>query len=283
MFESKELLRNFLVFINLVSLILTVSQGSDSRKNTSNNIERIKCWNCEQSISPNVNICPYCYAPQRPNYKRNYFDLFNLPLTYSVLGDIKFSNKLQRRFLNFQYKVNPELYENNSKQAQDIAREHYEYMRKKFLLLQNPVKRAVYLLSLHNITIGENVTATNETISKTNANWLKRIAFMHNKMMEAIKLPHFEKAKEMIQSVVDKLLLKVNTLFKQGRLDQAKEFVIILRDCDNVKRRLKKKRRLFDSYEELTENYILVEPGLVEQFLNDTKFLQHFKENYEYY
>ncbi|KAL1460555.1 hypothetical protein WDU94_012532 [Cyamophila willieti] len=284
MFKSKDLLINFLVSINLISIISAVTQQSNSSNinKTSTKLEQIKCWNCSQSISPDARFCPYCKAIQEVNLKRNYFELYNLTPEFPILGNsrlLKFSQKLQNKFVQFQRKIHPTLFMHKSKREEDIAREHYAHMHKSYLVLQNPVERAIYLLSLHNVTIGANETATNATIT-TYPVWLKKLAWANNKIWEALKINEFDYLREVVEAGIDKLLKRITILFRQKRYSLAKEFVIVLRDYYATKKFMKKKRRLFDEYEEHSQPTILVDEKDEEDFWNDKDFFEYVKNCY---
>jgi molecular chaperone HscB len=82
-----------------------------------------------------------------PDFKKNYFVLFDLPADFAVDGAA-----LGARYRQLQQELHPDRYTNASAQEQRIAVQYSALINEAYATLKKPLSRALYLLELCDVT-----------------------------------------------------------------------------------------------------------------------------------
>ena len=88
-------------------------------------------------------------------FSKNYFEIFNLPLTYDI--DLTKAGEL---FLELQKKVHPDRYASAGDQEKRIAMQQTSLINQAFQTLKNPVARAQYMLKLKGLDMDSETDTT---------------------------------------------------------------------------------------------------------------------------
>ncbi|MEN8214676.1 MAG: Fe-S protein assembly co-chaperone HscB [Pseudomonadota bacterium] len=89
---------------------------------------------------------------------KNYFELFGMPVGYVI--DIQ---KVQKRYRDLQRVVHPDRYVNATEQEQRLALQGAAYINEAFETLKDPLRRAQYLLTLHDVDFDPETETTTDT------------------------------------------------------------------------------------------------------------------------
>lgn len=82
-----------------------------------------------------------------PDFKQNYFELFDLPVVFALDGA-----SLGARYRQLQQELHPDRYANASGQEQRIAVQYSALINEAYATLNKPLPRALYLLQLSGVT-----------------------------------------------------------------------------------------------------------------------------------
>ena len=82
-----------------------------------------------------------------PDFKQNYFELFDLPAEFAVDGSV-----LGARYRQLQQELHPDRYAHSSGQEQRIAVQYSALINEAYATLRKPLPRALYLLQLSDVT-----------------------------------------------------------------------------------------------------------------------------------
>lgn len=153
------------------------------------------------------------------NFKKNYFELFELPQTYQI--DEKL---LKQRYLLIMQQVHPDRFVKASAQEQRLAVQFTGLINEALDTLQSPVKRAAYLLKLNNMPVDfESNTIMAKDFLFEQITWREKIA---DAKQDANKLAAVKKEIEMnYQALIDKL----NLLFVEMDFSQAQQLTLQLK------------------------------------------------------
>lgn len=88
-----------------------------------------------------------------PDFQKNYFQLFDLPVQYSLDGA-----RLGDHFRRLQGQLHPDRYASKAPQEQRLAVQYSALVNEAYTTLRDPLGRALYLLGLAGLT-GEDVAA----------------------------------------------------------------------------------------------------------------------------
>ncbi len=91
------------------------------------------------------------------DFSKNYFELFGLPLDYSI--DV---GELSDNYRNLQRVVHPDRFASGSEQERRLSMQGATLINEAFQTLKDPMLRARYLLSLHGIDVGDGRDATQD-------------------------------------------------------------------------------------------------------------------------
>ncbi|KAI5694777.1 hypothetical protein M8J75_005333 [Diaphorina citri] len=174
----------------------------------------LKCWKCLKNLSGKNLFCQYCSSVQKPDSQSNYYDLFDLKLTY-LINNVDLSKK----FKQLQSQLHPDKFSNKNQEEQAISETYSSYLNKAYSILQNPLERGLYLLSLQNISIEEDTKGTDQKL-------LMEILMLNEELDEASSEEDLEKLQTMIQATIDDLTKNVNASFEQKDFNQAKDLLI---------------------------------------------------------
>ncbi len=91
------------------------------------------------------------------DFSKNYFELFGLPVDYSVDA-----TALADNYRNLQRVVHPDRFASASDQERRLSMQGATLINEAFQTLKDPMLRARYLLSLHGIDMGDGKDATQD-------------------------------------------------------------------------------------------------------------------------
>lgn len=100
------------------------------------------CPHCRNRLSFPV-ICKDCKKLIKINDSINYFDLFNLPVKYSID-----ERQLEESFTELAKLIHPDLYTDAPPEEQIHSMQIYTKMNTAYNILKDPLKRAEYLLDI---------------------------------------------------------------------------------------------------------------------------------------
>uniref|UniRef100_A0A8D8YSU8 Iron-sulfur cluster co-chaperone protein HscB, mitochondrial n=1 Tax=Cacopsylla melanoneura TaxID=428564 RepID=A0A8D8YSU8_9HEMI len=233
MLKSKDLLRSFLVYNNFASNISTVSLRANLCTETTKDLE-LKCWKCSKSLSPKKLFCQYCSSVQKPNPWDNYYDLFDLKLNYLIN-----SGDLSKKFKQLQSQLHPDKFSNKDEEEQSISETYSSYLNKAYSILQNPLERGLYLLSLQNITIDEDSKGTDQKL-------LMEILMLNEELDDASTADELKSLAAKIRTTLDELTKKINSSFEQKDFNLAKEYLIRMKYFTTLDTKIREKRNLLE-------------------------------------
>ena len=101
----------------------------------------LTCWNCGEMAGNCGILCPFCGAPL--DFFGNYFELFGLEIGYDIDLDA-----LESAYFRHQMKVHPDKFSGASTAVQIKAISLSSTLNNAYNLLNDNVKRGVYLLDL---------------------------------------------------------------------------------------------------------------------------------------
>lgn len=89
------------------------------------------------------------------DFNQNYFEIFGLPVDYSVDLDL-----LADRFIEMQKEVHPDRFAAGTEQEKRLSMQWATMLNTANTTLKNPLARAIYLLELKGVEIAHNPTLT---------------------------------------------------------------------------------------------------------------------------
>ncbi|TNY17010.1 hypothetical protein DMC30DRAFT_333024, partial [Rhodotorula diobovata] len=172
-------------------------------------------------------LCPSCSAllpPPPPS--TTYFALFGLEPTYAID-----TRALKRSFLELQQKVHPDMFSGKG-EVEDWAKAWSGKVNDAYKALLNERERGEYLLSLHDVTIGEADPVTDPEL-------LMAIMEVREALEEAQTEDEVaqirQRNKESRKATIDQLAaVFAASASSSPDLERARELVIELRYLDNI-------------------------------------------------
>ncbi len=92
------------------------------------------------------------------DFSKNYFELFGLPVGFVVDMDA-----IAERYRELQRVVHPDRFANASDQEKRLSMQGATLVNEAYQTLRDPLKRAIYLLSLHGVDIDVEKETTHDT------------------------------------------------------------------------------------------------------------------------
>lgn len=234
MLKSKELLRNLIIYKNCVSNISSVSLKSNLCTETVKGPE-LKCWKCNKNILSAKNLfCKNCSSVQKPDNQKNYYDLFDLKLQFVI-------NKadLAKKFKQLQSQLHPDKFSNKNQEEQSISETYSSYLNKAYSILQNPLERGLYLLSLENVFIEEDSKGTDQKL-------LIEILMLNEELDDASTIEELEELHTKVRDTIDTLTEQINVSFEQKDFNQAKELLTKMKYYVTLDNKWKEKKNQLD-------------------------------------
>ena len=100
------------------------------------------CWSCKQAVAPRALFCHACGAIQPPG-NLDHFARLGLPRGFDVDDD-----RLEKQYLGFQRVLHPDRFVAKSAKERAIAESQAAEMNEAYETLNDPLRRAAYLLKL---------------------------------------------------------------------------------------------------------------------------------------
>jgi len=108
------------------------------------------CWNCKQELAADALFCPECETLQPPLPGRDYFQILELPRTFTLAPAT-----LEQAFKRLSRQLHPDRFATASPRVRRLSLEHATALNDANRTLRVPVKRAEYLLELWGRPIGK--------------------------------------------------------------------------------------------------------------------------------
>ncbi|KAI5695018.1 hypothetical protein M8J75_009597 [Diaphorina citri] len=230
MLKIKNLVQNIIVH-NSVARIPSAILGSETAlcTETAKSLE-LKCWNCLKSLSGKSLFCQHCSSVQKPDPQNNYYNVFDMKMQYLINNA-----DLSKKFKHLQSQLHPDKFSNKNQEEQAISETYSSYLNKAYSILQNPLKRGLYLLSLQNISIEEDSKGTDQKL-------LMEILMLNEELDEASSEEDLENLQKSIRATIEELTKKVNVSFEQKDYNEAKELLIRMKYFTTLDTKIREKK-----------------------------------------
>lgn len=238
MIKSKELLRNYIIYSNLAvksSNISSVSLKSFLCTETTKDVE-LTCWKCHKTLSTRNLFCKFCSSVQKLE-EQNYYDLFDLKFQFLI-------NKtdLSKKFKHLQSQLHPDKFSTKNQEEQAISETYSSHLNKAYSILQNPLERGIYLLSLQNISIDEDSPGTDQKL-------LMEVLMLNEELDDASTKEELESLHTKVRSTIDDLIEKINSSFEKKDFIRAKELLIKMKYFVTLETKWKEKKNQLELQE----------------------------------
>ncbi|XP_072520867.1 iron-sulfur cluster co-chaperone protein HscB isoform X2 [Salminus brasiliensis] len=188
----------------------------------------INCWNC--GSSPQLFFCPACKVIQPPNEGATYFEILNCDQTFAL--DVQ---QLQRRYLELQRSLHPDNFSLKSSTERGYSERQSALVNKAFRTLQKPLTRAVYMLQLRGVELGEGTDAT------ADPNFLLEVMEVNEKLAESRSREDVNAIGQAVRETLKDLTEQMNTSLNKGDLQSAKDLLARMKYFANLEEKVKEK------------------------------------------
>jgi molecular chaperone HscB len=121
-----------------------MSKSESERSDTSPELGPVSaCWSCQGPVAARAIFCHACGSVQPPG-DTDHFSRLGLPRSFDIDPD-----KLEKQYLGFQRVLHPDRFVAKPARQRMIAESQAVAMNEAFQTLQDPLRRAAYLLKLH--------------------------------------------------------------------------------------------------------------------------------------
>ncbi|HEY4163657.1 MAG TPA: Fe-S protein assembly co-chaperone HscB [Dongiaceae bacterium] len=121
-----------------------MSKSENERSDTSPELGPVSaCWSCQGPVAARAIFCHACGSVQPPG-DTDHFTRLGMPRTFDLDLD-----KLEKQYLGFQRVLHPDRFVAKPAKQRMIAESQAVAMNEAFETLQDPLRRAAYLLKLH--------------------------------------------------------------------------------------------------------------------------------------
>jgi molecular chaperone HscB len=121
-----------------------MSKSESERSDTSPELGSVSaCWSCQGPVAARAIFCHACGSVQPPG-DTDHFSRLGLPRSFDIDPD-----KLEKQYLGFQRVLHPDRFVAKPARQRMIAESQAVAMNEAFQTLQDPLRRAAYLLKLH--------------------------------------------------------------------------------------------------------------------------------------
>lgn len=107
------------------------------------------CWSCQKSTTEEI-LCTHCGAILPPNCSLDHFQVMGIERGFHV--DL---NNLEKRYKSLTKLLHPDRFARAGTEARRASLERTVQLNDAWRTLQDPVRRAEYLLALHGVYLGE--------------------------------------------------------------------------------------------------------------------------------
>ena len=107
------------------------------------------CWSCQKSTTEEI-LCTHCSAILPPNCSLDHFQVMGIERGFHV--DL---NNLEKRYKSLTKILHPDRFARAGVEARRASLERTVQLNDAWRTLQDPVRRAEYLLALHGVYLGE--------------------------------------------------------------------------------------------------------------------------------
>ncbi len=163
--------------------------------------------------------------------KRNFFELFDLPVSYDV--DL---NRIQQHYMQLQKQVHPDRFANASDQEKRISMQQTSWINEALTTLKDPVLRATYLLKLKGLDINlENETTMDAAFLMQQLEMRERL---ENIAKQDDPLAELDAMAEVIKSSTNEMMQGFALSYEQDRQDDAREWIRKLQFMQKAKKEI---------------------------------------------
>ncbi|KPV75427.1 uncharacterized protein RHOBADRAFT_43932 [Rhodotorula graminis WP1] len=183
------------------------------------------CPSCQTPTPPTLSpLCPSCSSLlPPPPHATTYFALFGLEPTFALDPAT-----LKRSFLQLQQKVHPDMFSGKG-DVEDWAKAWSGKVNDAYKVLLNDRERGEYLLSLHDVTIGEADPVTDPEL-------LMAIMEVREALEEATSEDEVAQIRQRNKDKRKETVDELSTVFASSSpdLERARDLVIELKYLDNI-------------------------------------------------
>lgn len=166
-------------------------------------------------------------------FKENYFEKFSLPIQFEV--DLE---ELEEKYLKFQREFHPDAISYKSDKEQLVAIQNSSFINQAYNILKNPIKRAIYLLSLKGIKIDDDHNSI-----KPDNQTLILIMKIREEIEEAKNIDEIKNIKKLIKKDIASCLEKVKDLLNKEDYKKGGKEAIKLQYLNKILIDLKKNKK----------------------------------------
>jgi len=202
--------------------------------------EKNFCWNCKASYDDDdvtsndvILVCKKCGVLRPPPENLNYFALFGIPVTFKM--DLK---GLANKHKKMQMLLHPDRFAalTGSEGAEERALSDTwsPLANEAYAVLKKPIRRANYLLALHNRPLRE---GEGELLG-LDANFLAEMVELNEEIEEAEGQTDVAGLMRHVREVLQTLYDKAEAAFETNDLDKARMVTAQMRYYENLKKKL---------------------------------------------
>ncbi|XP_067644038.1 co-chaperone protein HscB homolog [Eurosta solidaginis] len=187
------------------------------------------CWNCTRNGRKNHLICTSCGYLQDVNEEVNYFELFNLPSSFSLE-----QQELTRRFRQLQTLVHPDKFSNKTTREQKNSADWSALINKAYKTLSAPIERGQYILKLQ----GQQMPQDNSALDKA---FLMDMMERNEQVEEANTSKDLELLNDAVVQELNASTIELNKKFELKALEEAKNVLVKMKYLLSVQKSIKSK------------------------------------------
>ncbi|XP_031551451.1 iron-sulfur cluster co-chaperone protein HscB-like [Actinia tenebrosa] len=192
-----------------------------------------RCWKCDAELSTcghSKFFCRECEVIQAPEKDATYFELFSSPETFDIN-----TTQLSDVYRQLQFKLHPDRFSKCTQEEQNLSAIQSSLVNKAYNTLLNPLKRGIYLLSIHGISIEEEDSLSSQE-------FLMEIMEINERLESAAKLQTLQDIETEIKLCIKKSTDEVAHAFDEGNYIAAKDALIKLRYYTNIEKQAKDRK-----------------------------------------
>jgi len=187
------------------------------------------CWSCKKKIGEELFFCDICKIIQPPLTELSYFEVFGCAETYVL--DAK---SLTNRYRELQSMIHPDKFSNSNEAEKHYSAEQSSLINKAYNTLLDPLSRAIYLLSIKSIEIGESNTMDEKE-------FLMEIMEINERLSDVKSKEELDDMRASNSDSIEDCIACLTEAFQSDNLHAAKKHTIKLQYYRNIFAAIKEK------------------------------------------
>ncbi|XP_065054297.1 iron-sulfur cluster co-chaperone protein HscB-like [Rhopilema esculentum] len=187
------------------------------------------CWNCNREIGTEIFFCDLCKKIQPPLTELSFFQIFRSPEIYGA--NVR---DLTIQYRELQGMIHPDKFGSSLEEERQYSAEQSSLINKAYNTLIDPLTRAVYLLSLNGVEIGEE-----NTVGDTE--FLMEVMETNEKLSEVKTSKDLDDIRKINNDAIDSCIENLFISFENRDFAAAKEWTIKFRYYRNILEIVKEK------------------------------------------